>query len=96
MTPSRRAWACSQSQQDRGAERQSESAHLHVGGGLSGSLKWDAADAEASLLDSHRRVLPLFPRRLPRLLRAPPPADAGRAFAGPQEGCPGAGEARPR
>lgn len=59
--------------------------------------KWDAADAEASLLDSHRRVLPLLPlRRLPRLLRAPP-QDAGHAFAGPQEGgCPGAGEARPR
>lgn len=62
-----------------------------------GKPEWDAADAEAALLVSHRPVLPLLPlRRLPRLLRAPPPG-AGRVFSGPKEGGgPGAGEARPR
>lgn len=62
-----------------------------------GKPEWDAADAEAALLVSHRPVLPLLPlRRLPRLLWAPPP-DAGRVFAGPKEGGGRrAGEARPR
>lgn len=62
-----------------------------------GKPEWDAADAEAALLVSHRPVLPLLPlRRLPRLLRAPPPG-VGRVFSGPKEGGgPGAGEARPR
>lgn len=73
------------------------SALLPGGGGLNGKPEWNAADAEAALLVSHRPVLPILPLRcLPRLLRAPPPS-AGRVFAGPQEGGgPGAGETRPR